>query len=322
MQSDKQLLNALLRSDINEFVRRAFLELNPGAVYQENWHLLAITYQLMRIAKGEITRLIITCPPRSLKSLITSVAFPAWLLGHHPEKRIIAASYGSELSKQLSLNTRSLMESGWYGATFPTTRMDPKKNTQDEIRTTKHGTRYATSVNGSLTGMGGSLILIDDPHKPDEAQSDVKREAVHNWFSNTLISRLNDKKNDAIIIIQQRVHEDDLVGRLLENSDDWTHLDLPAIADRPAKISIGPNKIMERKTGDVLHPAREPIEILESLKNAMGSHVFNAQYLQRPVPSGGGIIKIEDFGRYTHKGYTRRKYDDTVIPLCQDSCRL
>ena len=301
MNNDKEVFNALLRSSMRTFVERSFLELNPGADYQHNWHIDAIIYQLQRIADGEINRLIITCPPRSLKSLTASIAFPAFLLGHNPEKKIIAASYGSDLAKQLSLDTRSVMESAWYRSAFSNTQMDAKKNTQAEIRTTKHGMRYATSVGGSLTGMGGSLIIIDDPHKPDEAQSDVKREAVHNWFSNTLLSRLNDKKKDAIIIIQQRVHEDDLAGRLLENSDDWVHLDLPAIADESQLISLGPVESLQRSPGDLLHPKREPMSVLESLKNSMGAHVFAAQYLQRPVPIGGGIIKLKDFQRHPNK---------------------
>jgi len=308
MNNHKEVVNALLRSSMRTFVERAFRELNPGAIYQHNWHIDAIIYQLQRITHGEINRLIITCPPRSLKSLTVSIAFPAFLLGHSPEKKIIAASYGSDLANLLSLDTRSVMESPWYRSAFPGTQMDEKKNTQSEIRTTQHGMRYATSVGGSLTGMGGSLILIDDPHKPDEAQSDVKREAVHNWFGNTVLSRLNDKKKDAIIIIQQRVHEDDLAGRLLENSDDWFHLNLPAIADESQDISLGAGKSFHRSPGDLLHPEREPMSVLESLKKSMGNHVFLAQYLQRPVPTGGGIIKLNDFQRHPNK-YSRLPSD-------------
>ncbi len=311
MKNSKEVVNALLRSSMQAFVERSFLELNPGAAYQHNWHIDAIIYQLQRITEGEINRLIITCPPRSLKSLTASIAYPAFLLGHNPEKKIIAASYGSDLAKLLSLDTRSVMESAWYRSAFPCAQMDVKKNTQAEIRTTKHGMRYSTSVGGSLTGMGGSLIIIDDPHKPDEAQSDVKREAVHNWFGNTVLSRLNDKKKDAIIIIQQRVHEYDLAGRLLENSDDWFHLDLPAIADESQTISLGPGKSFQRSSGDLLHAEREPMSVLESLKKSMGTHVFAAQYLQRPVPIGGGIVKLKDFQRHSNK-YSQLESDVIV----------
>ena len=156
--------------------------------------------------------------------------------------------------------------------------------------TTKHGYRLATSVGGTLTGRGGNLIIIDDPHKPEEVQSDTKRDAVIAWFQNTLLTRLDNKKDDVIILIQQRLHEQDLAGFLLE-SGNWVHLNLPAIADEDAQIPIGDNRYYDRKVGNVLHPERESRDPLEGMQKDMGSYAYAAQYQQRPAPLGGGLIK-------------------------------
>ena len=165
--------------------------------------------------------------------------------------------------------------------------------------TTCKGTRLATSIGGTLTGRGGDIIIIDDAHKPDESLSDVKRQTVIDWFSNTLMSRLNDKKEGVIIVIQQRVHEEDLAGYLLEQGG-WTHLNLPAIAEDNQIIPIGENLAHYRKKGEPLHEAREPLEVLAKLKANMGSYAFAAQYQQTPAPIGGGIIKTAWFRYYDH----------------------
>jgi predicted phage terminase large subunit-like protein len=189
------------------------------------------------------------------------------------------------------------MESDWYLECFPKTRPDQSKNTQAEFLTTCKGYRLATSVGGTLTGRGGNVLIIDDPHKADEAQSDTKREATIAWFTNTAISRLDNKKEDTIILIQQRLHEDDLAGRMIE-SGGWTHLNLPAIAEEYEQIPIGSGIFHYRKPGEVLQLDREPIEVLDQIKASMGSYNFAAQYQQRPAPSGGGIVKWDWFREY------------------------
>src|SRR5947199_4009990 len=133
------------------------------------------------------------------------------------------------------------MRSNLYRAVFPTTRISPAKDTETEVMTTARGSRLATSVGGTLTGRGGDLIIIDDPLKPDEASSETVRESVNDWFSTTLSSRLNDKKNGAIITVMQRLHQYDLAGMLLE-SGDWTQLCLPAIAPENCTIPLSRGK--------------------------------------------------------------------------------
>ena len=176
---------------------------------------------------------------------------------------------------------------------FPNTRISPTKNTEAEIATTAGGFRLSTSTEGTLTGRGGDLIIIDDPLKPIDALSDTRRERANEWFRNTLLSRLDDKVHGSIVIVMQRVHLDDLTGNLIRSSDEWELLELPAIAEERQVVRIGAGKrdVHVREIGDVLHPEREPIEALEKLRNQLGSDNFAGQYQQRPVPPGGAMVK-------------------------------
>jgi predicted phage terminase large subunit-like protein len=166
-----------------------------------------------------------------------------------------------------------------------------QKDSEGEIELTARGFRLATSVGGTLTGRGGDLIIIDDPLKPDDAYSDVKRNGANEWFKNTLISRLDDKRSGAILIVMQRIHLDDLTGFVQSLSDDWTVLSLPAIAEIDEDIPISKGKVYRRRAGEALSSEREPLAVLDILKLQLGSDAFSAQYQQAPVPPGGAMIK-------------------------------
>ncbi len=295
---NREVLQAILRQDLTAFTQRCFQTAVPGQTYLSNWHIEAITYQLERCRRRKIRRLIITLPPRNLKSICASVAFPAFALGHDPSLRIVCASYSQELAAKHARDFRTVLESAWYQQLFPGTQIDQRKNTEGEIQTTAQGYRLSTSVGGTLTGRGGNLILIDDPMKPAERMSEVKRAAVAEWYDSTLTSRLDCKTEDAIVLIMQRLHVDDLVGHLLEKDEPWVHLNLPAIAEEEEKIPLGNGRIHRRKVGELLHPERETREVLEELKAAMGSQAFSAQYQQAPVPAGGALIKDSWFRTY------------------------
>ena len=288
---DRALLNAILRTDLYAFVGRSFSTLNPEATFLRNWHNEALCYHLELVRMGKIRRLIINLPPRSLKSTICSVAFPAFVLGHDPTRRLIAVSYGSELSIKFSNDCRTILQSSWYQSLFPGTRISRTKNTEAEVATTCHGYRLATSVGGTLTGRGGDLIIVDDPIKPQDAYSDSKRESINDWFDSTLLSRVDDKRTGAIVFVMQRVHPNDPTGKRLRGSNDWTVLNLPAIAEQDEQILIGENRYHHRKIGDLLHPEREPMSVLNDMRAQMGSDNFAAQYQQAPVAPGGNMIK-------------------------------
>ncbi len=298
---DRDLLEAVLRNDLTAFTQRCFQTVVPGQQFLPNWHIDAITHQLERVRRGEIRRLIITLPPRNLKSICASVAFPAFLLGHDPALRIVCASYSQDLTTKHARDCRTVMESTWYRQLFRRTRIDPRKNTETEFETTARGYRLGTSVGGTLTGRGGNLIIIDDPLKPAEAMSEVKRAGVAEWYDTTLSSRLDSKAEDAIVLIMQRLHVDDLVGHVLEKGPSWTHLNLPAIAEASHEVELGGGRTYQREVGEVLHPEREPIAVLEELKASMGSQGFSAQYQQTPVLPGGALIK-----RVWFRSYARR----------------
>jgi predicted phage terminase large subunit-like protein len=252
--------------------------------------------ELVRL--GKLRRLLVNVPPRSLKSIVYSVALPAFILGHDPTKRLIVVSYGADLSIKHALDFRAIINSSWYRRLFPATRISKAKNTESEVMTTRGGYRLATSIDGTLTGRGGDLIIIDDPLKPVDALSESKRERVNQWYFNTLLSRLDDRNTGAVIVVMQRLHMNDLSGALLHDCEDWTQLKLPAIAEVDEQICIGDNRFHTRRAGDVLHPDREPLSSLETLRAQFGSDTFAAQYQQAPVPPGGAMIKRAWVHRY------------------------
>ncbi|MCV2866832.1 phage terminase large subunit [Defluviimonas sp. WL0075] len=297
MTPDPRLIRTVYANDLYTFLTRAFTVLNPGDTFIGGMYLRVLCHMLMRVANGEVLRLIITLPPRHLKSQAVSVAFPAWLLGRDPTEQIVCASYSSSLAEDFSLQTRHLMQSGFYRATFPKTVIDPRKSAVDEFHTLAKGRRIATSVGGTLTGKGGRILICDDPMKADEAQSQLKRDNVHAWFRNTASSRLNNPKTGAIILVKQRLHVDDLVGRLLP-SGDWEHLDLPAIATAPQVLPVADGFQWPRAIGDLLHPERISLEDLDRIRRELGSAAFEAQYQQNPVLPGGNLVKREWFGTY------------------------
>jgi predicted phage terminase large subunit-like protein len=169
----------------------------------------------------------------------------------------------------------------------------------------------ATSVGGTLTGRGGDVIIIDDPIKPQDAQSEAVRKKTTQWYENTLLSRLDDKVHGAIVLVMQRLHLDDLAGHLIEKGG-FEHLCLPAIAERPEVIPLGYGRVHSRKVDDVLDPVREPLSALNKLRADMTPLAFSAQYQQRPIPLEGNIIKRE-WLRYFKGNISRQNGDYFVI---------
>ena len=288
---------SLYREDLPSFVDRAFVSLNPGDTYIPGEHIRAICHKLAGIQSGRTQRVLIAMPPRHLKSICASVAFPAWILGRDPTSRIICASHSADLAQSFSLQTRKLINTAWHKATFPGLELDPAKNTSEEFRTTQNGYRIATSVGGSLTGKGGDVVIVDDPLKAEDASSEARRDAVHHWFSGTVSSRLDDPKTGAIVVVAQRLHEDDLLGRLIATGD-WDVLELPAIATVREEIALGDDVTWCREPGDLLQPNRLGQDELDRIKRELGTAAFEAQYQQRPVPAGGTLVKPDWFTTY------------------------
>ena len=164
------------------------------------------------------------------------------------------------------------------------TSIGPYKNTETEIQLAARGFRLATPVGGTLTGRGGDIVVIDDPLKPDDALSETKRSAANQWFTNTLLSRLDDKRTGAIVVVMQRAHMDDLTGFLLGQSNEWEILSLPATAEFDEIISLSNERKHARKAGEAVSLELEPLHVLEALKLQIGGNAFSAQYQQAPAP--------------------------------------
>lgn len=290
----------IYRQDLLAFIHRSFLELNPSATFEYNWHQEIIAESLEDVAYGNCKRLIINVPPRHLKSHSASIAFPAWFLGHFPEKQVACVSYAQDFSDTLARQSRRLMDSEFYQALFPT-RISRKRDTVADFETTGGGFRFSTSVGGGFTGRGADVIVIDDPLKADEALSDVRRQSVNEWFDNTLRSRLNRQTEGAIIVIMQRLHIDDLVAHVQE-TEKWKVLSFSAIAEEDEFYKIRTpyrTSRFRRKAGDVLQASLTSRPILETLRGAMTSYHFAAQYQQNPEPPEGHIVKREWLNFYT-----------------------
>lgn len=290
------LYNQLLKNDLSSFIGKTLLSCDPDAPYLPNWHIDLIAEHLEAARNGTLKRLIINMPPRSLKSICVSVAWPAWLLGHNPKSRIIAASYSSVLATKHSIDCRQVIQSPWYRQLFPEVELAYDQNEKSKFMTKQRGFRMATSVGGSLTGEGGNYLILDDPINPMQATSPLHRKLVNQWFDHTFASRLNDKRKGVIVLVMQRLHQDDLTGYLLEKGG-WQHLCLPMVANEREVHDFG-DIYKVREAGEFLHMGRENTETIERTKRELGSMAFAAQFQQQPVPEEGNMIRAWWFGRY------------------------
>ncbi len=299
----------VLRNDFSAFVHRSFLELHGKSAYLSNWHLEVLAAKLEDVRHGRCRRLIINIPPRHLKSHMATIAFPAWLLGHDPSKRILTVCYAQDLSDKFARDSRTLMNSPFYRALFET-RLSSDRQAVSDFETTEGGYRLSSSISGGVTGFGADIIVVDDPMKAADAVSDVRRDSLNVWFDNTLRSRLNSQETGAVIIVMQRLHADDLVAHVQEN-EKWDVLSFPVIAIEDTNYNVltpyGRRNI-HRREGDVLQPALLPPARLEELRQSMTEYNFSAQYQQSPTPRGGNMIKTE-WLEYYESGKEPGKFD-------------
>ena len=304
-------LQALMRNDFRAFLRKAFPSIRGGLPLAWNWHLDAIACQLGRIENGDNRHLLVTMPPRNLKSITISVAWVAWMLGRDPRRSFVCVSYSNELSAKLARDCLTLMQTHWYRELFPHTMISPRRSAISDFETTAGGGRLATSLTGTLTGRGGDIVVIDDPIKPEEANSETTRNNANEWFRSTLASRLDDKGAGAVVVVMQRLHQFDLAGMLIE-AGGWHELSLPAIAIADEIIPLCGGQAHIRQPGDILHPERESREVLDGQRLLMGPINFDAQYQQQPVPADGNIIKA-DWLKTTEAAFDPAKEPGQII---------
>lgn len=281
--------------NLEYIIEESFLELNPGIDFLPNWHIEAIAKTLELVAKGELKRVVICMPPRYLKSHCVNVAFSLWLLGRYPHKKIISASYNQQLSNNFLNQVKRVMQSDWYKRLFPDTKITKNTGLKNKICTEQKGFRFATSINGTLTGEGADILIADDPQKPVDIVSKRSRERVQEWFRGSFMSRLNSKKNGAVVVVMQRLHCDDLVGHIIERDKrkEWFVLNLELVTPEEREIIIKNKNYYhyKRPAGHILHEARDGIEEIEALKYDVGEDIFMAQYQQNPQSQDGTVIK-------------------------------
>ena len=270
---------ALYRQHFPSFLRFAFRELHPSDPLVETTHIDILADYLEKVAKGEITRLIINMPPRSLKSLSASIALPVWMLGRNPSAQIISVAGTRDLTKDFEASTRKLMASPRCRALFPHMKVEGRPG---DIQTPHGGRRIAATVSGTLIGRGADLIVIDDPIAPSHVHDTSRRNAVTKWFNSEVIQRLNDKKTGAVIVVMQRLHMDDLSGHLLGGEQPWVHLNMPAIATDEERWRLSDGCTRVRKKGQALAPELEGRRQLYERMLDIGAYNFAAQYQQTP----------------------------------------
>ncbi|AGJ99165.1 Putative phage terminase [Wolbachia endosymbiont of Drosophila simulans wNo] len=301
-----------------KFIELCFQTVVPGCEYNDYQYIKVIADRLEAASAGKVKRIIFNMPPRSMKSICVSVAWPAWILGNQPTARIIVASYSRLLSEKHSLDTRCIMQSDWYRELFPKVELCKDQNTKYKFQTVQRGCRIATSVGGTLTVEGGDFIIVDDPLSPAQALSETFRKRAANWFDQALVTRLNDRKKGVIVLVMQRLHLEDLTGHLLcKPRNIWHHVRLPIIAEDKEIIYSVNNHIPEheqeiysRKEGQLLYSLTEGKEEIEMIKAEFGSYGFAAQYQQNPLPLSSAIIKREWLKRY-------KNFPDSLLHVTQ-----
>lgn len=291
----------VLELTLKDFVREAWKVLEPVSTLVWNWHLDLICDYLTLIRDNqfrnlgpELEGIIFNVPPRTMKSLLISVFFPIWVWTTDPSRRFMFVSYSEKLSTQHSVFRRSVIESAWYQKNWNSVfSLSRDQNVKSHYENSARGTMFSTGMQATATGMGGDILIFDDPLNPEQAISQVEREAVNLRFDTTFRSRINDPATGVKIIIMQRLHELDLTGHVLaRESSRWKHVSLPAVAHKDKMWNSPSGELLAtRKAGDLLWPERLPQSFLDSQRVGMGSWAFNGQYQQTPAPLDGGIIK-------------------------------
>jgi predicted phage terminase large subunit-like protein len=284
------------RRSLYWFVQLGFEVLEPGQEYLDSWHVETICWHLQQLYEGNNRRQIINIYPRSLKSFIASVCFPAWVLGRNPGAKFLCISYGEDLSKDLSLKSKQLMQSALYTTLFPHTKLADIENTATKFWTTANGYRQATTVAGATTGFGADFIVVDDPIKGTDANSAHILEKTSKAFAESILTRLNNPKKGVIAVVMQRLHPNDLTGHLLEHGG-WELLRIPARAEQLEHYQRY-NDVYHRQPGELLQPALLGETELKERRMVMGSVAFETQYQQNPLPPGGTIFLWEWFKFY------------------------
>lgn len=287
-----------LKKSLHAFVREAWPIIEPAQPFKDNWHIRELCSALEGVTNGDIKRIIINVPPGCMKSLLVSVFWPAWQWARNSKLRVITASYSSTITIDQNRKVRDLITSPWYQSLFEV-KLVEDQNTKVRFNTSAGGWRIATSVGGALTGEHPDIIIIDDVITAEQAASDADRKAANTWFDRTVSTR-GVARGVAIVVIAQRLHEEDLPGYLLAKGG-WDHICFPMryeatvakTPDKPAHTADPRDPRTEE--GELLWPALFTEEKVKQLELDLDEYGTAGQLQQRPSPGGGGLFKREHF---------------------------
>lgn len=283
------------KRSLAQFVRRAWHVLEPGQPYIHGWHVEAICDHLEGITHGYFNRLLINIPPGTMKSTLSSVFWPAWEWGplRRQATRFIGASHEEGLATRDNLKMRRLVTSEWFQRLWPT-ELTTDQNAKTYFENSKTGFRQSCAVK-SMTGRRGDRVVWDDPHSVEASLSPAHRETSLRVFTETLPTRLNNPDRSAIVVVMQRLHENDVSGYILENDLGYEHLCLPMEyePERKCKTVIG-FEDPRTEEGELLFPERFSREVVDRDKKVMGVYATAGQMQQRPAPRTGGFFVWEN----------------------------
>jgi phage terminase large subunit-like protein len=286
------------RPRFRKYINDAWHVVEPTTPFVGGYHVDAIAEHLEAITRGDLQNLIINIPPRHSKSSLVCVLWPTWEWIDAPSLRWLFATYGQDLTIRDSVKRRRLIDSPWYREQWGDRyQLTADQNQKTRYETDKTGVMISTSVGGQGTGEGGSRIVVDDPHKADEIESDSKRQAVLDWWDSTIATRADQPMSVARVIIMQRLHEADLVGHVLQVAKDggeqWDHLILPAEYEPRVQVCLaGLEHDRRTEEGELLSDERFPSDVLNRIKVTLGDRA-PGQLQQRPSPPGGAIYRRE-----------------------------
>lgn len=290
-----------LEASLIEFVEAAWPSIDPSE-YQPSWAIDALCEHLQAVTEGKIKRLLVNFPPRAGKSSVVSICWPAWTWARRkrgflsgPQVKFLCASYNHDLSLQMSNRTRRLILSPWYQKYWgKRVVLLPDQNTKAQFEFKAGGLRIATSVGGSLLGIGGDIINVDDPHNTADAESEAERKTVLAWWSELRSTRLNNPRLSAVVATMQRLHEDDVSGSIIagDEAGEWVHLMLPMRHEisRHCVVPVMNWEDPRTEEGELLWPERFGEKEVASLERELGPYMASGRLQQSPIPDKGGIF--------------------------------
>lgn len=324
----RQVRTEMYKRDFAAFIKGAWDIIEPGVPYSHNWHIDYLVEEVLVMFRDTLEgvypdpkkypdvdwdeldtyqrKLCVNVPTRSMKTLLISVFLPIWLLIHNPSIKIATVSYAEDIAIDINIKRRQILESEWFKEHFGhlVNLDDSDQTSKTMIETNKKGLLYTASIGGRFTGRGADVIILDDPQKPGEMGSPAERKKAIDFLKDTLPTRLNNQNTGVIIVIQQRLHTEDLTGYIEKNLKDvYRYVKIPLEFEKDQDFT-GPitGRVWSQKKGEVLWPARIDRKSVKALRIALGGQNFAAQQQQNPTPDGSSLVMRQWFETARYEG--------------------